>query len=716
MARIHDLLRSVATTNEGLADEIRREIDATYGRRRAFGLNFERHTPEAVELPGRAVRKGDKVHVLPPRGETVKAENKVMWFVESVDRKKTPATAEIVRQIDETEFQELSVDIDDLVVVAEFRDPIYPGLVSTGKVERGGDKPYHSVINAENFHALQALLFTHRGKVDVIYIDPPYNTGAKDWKYNNDYVEADDAYRHSKWLAFMERRLLLAKELLNPDDSSLIVTIDEKEFLRLGLLLEQIFENANITMVTSSINPGGSPRRSTFSRAAEYLFYVQFGESSIRPLPLSGDWIAVKNSSKEDIHWHPLQRTGQSKASTREGRPNLFFPIYICDGETGPVFHSVGEPYFGSDFREVGAPTGTVAIWPIKSNGVEGRWGVSAQSFRELIKRGYAKLGSFNHGNTAVYFLQDGMIKKVENGEFAIIGRRPDGSIETNAEGYVPRFIPEDIWRISSHDASRHGSTLLKKFLPLRQFPFPKSLYAVEDALSFLVHDKLNATVVDFFSGSGTTAHALMRLNKQDGGRRISISVTNNEVSSDEQQGLQERGLRPGDAEWEKWGICDYITKPRIEAAITGKTPEGEPIQGDYKFTDEFPIAEGFEENVEFFTLTYESHLSVSQGLAFERISPMLWVRAGQTGRRIESLANGFDVADTYGVIADLDKTDEFVSAVAENDDVRIVFVITEEDRLFETVAQALPDHVEVVRLYDDYFRNFEVDAMKVDR
>ena len=79
--------------------------------------------------------------------------------------------------------------IDDLVVVAEFRDPIYPGLVSTGKVERGGDKPFHTVINAENYHALETLLFTHRGKVDCIYIDPPYNTRDKDWKYNNDYVE-----------------------------------------------------------------------------------------------------------------------------------------------------------------------------------------------------------------------------------------------------------------------------------------------------------------------------------------------------------------------------------------------------------------------------------------------------------------------------------------------------------------------------------------------
>ena len=122
-------------------------------------------------------------------------------------------------------------------------------------MERGGDKPYHVVIKGENHHALEALRFTHAGKVDCIYIDPPYNSGARDWKYNNDYVDENDAYRHSKWLAFMERRLKLAKELLNPDDSVLIVTIDEKEYLRLGLLLEQTFARRQ--------NPDGQRRSST---------------------------------------------------------------------------------------------------------------------------------------------------------------------------------------------------------------------------------------------------------------------------------------------------------------------------------------------------------------------------------------------------------------------------------------------------------------------
>jgi adenine-specific DNA-methyltransferase len=156
---------------------------------------------------------------------------------------------------------------------------------------------------------------------------------------------------------------------------------------------------------------------------------------------------------------------------------------------------------------------------------------------------------------------------------------------------------PTSTWIRPSHNAETGGTLTLQQLLPDRRFPFPKSLYAVEDVLRLFVKNMPDATVLDFFSGSGTTAHAVMRLNRQDGARRQCISVTNNEVAADEQTALRERGLRPGDVEWEKQGICDYITKPRVQAAITGKTADDEPIEGDYKFTDEFPMAEGFEEN-----------------------------------------------------------------------------------------------------------------------
>jgi len=206
--------------------------------RLSFGLNFERHRPEAVELPQRPIRKGDKVRVLPERGSTKKGDQR-LWQVKAIHKAGAGKVADL-ELLGVAKAQKQTVALDDLVVVAEFRDTIYPGLVSTGKVQRGGDKPFHTVINGENYHVLKALTYTHRGKVDAICIDPPYNTGAKDWKYNNDYVEGDDLYRHSKWLAMMERRLLVAKELLNPADSVLIVTIDEKEYLRLGMLIMRL--------------------------------------------------------------------------------------------------------------------------------------------------------------------------------------------------------------------------------------------------------------------------------------------------------------------------------------------------------------------------------------------------------------------------------------------------------------------------------------------
>jgi adenine-specific DNA-methyltransferase len=240
-----------------------------------FGLNFERHRPEAVKLPQRPIRKGDKVRVLPKRGSTKKGDPR-LWQVKAIRKSGESKVAELELLGTEEPQMQTSV-LDDLVVVAEFRDTIYPGLVSTGKVEHGGDKPFHTVINGENYHVLKALTYTHRGKVDAIYIDPPYNSGARDWKYNNDYVEGDDLYRHSKWLAMMERRLLVAKELLNPADSVLIVTIDEKEYLRLGLLLEQLFPEAAIQMISSIINPKGTARTTYFSRTDEFIYVVFWG-------------------------------------------------------------------------------------------------------------------------------------------------------------------------------------------------------------------------------------------------------------------------------------------------------------------------------------------------------------------------------------------------------------------------------------------------------
>lgn len=706
MSRLNDLIRQVALTNEALAADLQREISALADRR-SFGLNFERHVPETVELPGRPVRRGDKVRMLLPRGQTSTAGGEELWQVDRIDRSGEEPVAGLVGLADASETAMAAVE--DLVVVAEFRDPIYPGLVSTSKIERGGDKPYHTVINAENYHALQTLLFSHRGKVDAIYIDPPYNTGARDWKYNNDFVDADDLYRHSKWLAFMERRLILAKSLLNPRDSVLIVTIDEREVYRLGLLIQQTFPEASTQMATIVINHRGVARNREFTRVEEYAFFVFLGSAG--PALTSDDLLTGEpNDSNTDdsVRWERLIKG--SNNARRQDRPNLFYPVFI-DPATKRIVNA--GPSIPLDFPRGGVkvPDGLVAVWPLARDSTEKRWQLAPETFMSLAAQGMAKVGAHDEKNDrwSILYLNRGQVERIRRGEIIATGRDANGALQLAAISLTR--AGKTVWNRASHNAGYYGSGMLADLIPGRRFPFPKSLYAVEDTLRFAVANKPSAIVLDFFAGSGTTAHAVMRLNHQDSGRRQCISVTNNEVSAEEQLALRKRGLRPGDADWEQRGICDHVTKPRIQAAIMGQTPAGDPVGGDYKFTDEFPIADGFEENVAFFSLTYEAPLRVAGHRDFERIAPLLWLRAGSRGRRIDDVRKGWDVAEAYGVLADLDQIEPFLKALAEKGEVEIVFVRTDEDRLFESVVRELPEHVEPVRLYEAYLRNSEIES-----
>lgn len=705
MSRLTDLIAQAKAKDPQMGMDLEREFKALSSRL-AFGLNFERHRPEVVELPKRPVRKGDKVRVLPERGSTAKGDQR-LWSVKKIEKVKGKRIARL-ELFGSAEPESQDVAVDDLVVVAAFRDYIYPGLVSTGKVERGGDKPCHTVINGENYHVLKALTYTHRGKVDVVYIDPPYNTGAKDWKYNNDYVESEDLYRHSKWLAFMERRLKVAKELLKPSESVLICAIDENEVHRLALLLQQVFQGVRMQMITTVINPKGASLGGDFSRVEEHLFILYFGG---RVVPEVRDMLdESKNAAaSRTVKWSSLIRGGAQ--GIRTDSPGAFYPVFIdCELST---IHSFGEALPWDQTREsIIVPEGTVVVWPPNHlSGVEGRWGIGPEKARELLARGALRLGKIDPETSKfpMSYLSSGIMEKVESGEIETVGRKPDGTLIVRYPENTKVTQPKTVWKMPSHNAGEYGSKMLFSLLPQRKFPFPKALYAVEDILGYFLRNNLEATILDFFSGSGTTAHAVMRLNRQDEGRRQCISVTNNEVAAIEQTTLSKRGFRPGDPEWEKLGICEYITKPRVKAAITGVTPDGNPVEGDYKFIDEFPMAEGFEENAEFFTLTYETPVSVTHNFAFARIAPLLWLRAGSQGRRIEALpASGWDVADSYGLLIDLDQVDVFCNAVEMAAGLRVAYIVTNDDRRFQAVARSLPDSVEPVRLYESYLSNFK--------
>lgn len=700
MSRLSNLLRAAKQLDPQLGADLEEELKPLQ-KRLPFGLNFERHAPEAVELPGHKIRKASKVRVLPPRGSTARGDQR-LWRVESISGDEAE-----ISLLDAADAEAATVSTHDLVLVAEFRDRIYPGLRPDGIVDRGGEKPFHTVINGENFHVLEQLTFTHEHAIDAIYIDPPYNTGSKDWKYNNDYVEGDDLYRHSKWLAFMERRLKIAKRLLKPSDSVLIVTIDEKEYLRLGLLLEQTFPGIPTQMMSSVINPKGASLGRDFARVDEYVFILYFGNAGVRAEVRDMLDESKNVSASTSVKWSSLIRGGAQ--GIRTDSPGAYYPVFV-DAANRKI-HSFGEPLpWSLRADDIQAPPGTIAVWPPRHpSGVEGRWGIGPAKAAELYALGALRLGKVDVESKrfALSYLSSGIMAKVDSGEIITQGRSPDGTLIVSYPSDTKTTQPKTVWKMASHNAGEYGSKLVSSMLPERKFPFPKSLYAVEDVLRFFVRDKPDALILDFFAGSGTTAHAVMRLNKQDVGRRQCILVTNNEVSAEEQLRLRSRSLRPGDVDWEQLGICNYITKPRIQAAITGTTPDGRHISGDYKFVDEFPMADGFAENAAFFTLTYESPWMVSNDKAFAAIAPMLWLRAGARGESIDAFAGGWAVTETYGILRDLDESADFVAALKSIPSLRIAYIVTDDDGRYQQVADDIRG-IETVRLYEDYLRNFE--------
>lgn len=695
MARIEEKIAEIADPllRQTIAEEV-----AKLKKHTRFGLVFEEHQPEVVTIYGKHIKRGERV--------ARKTGNlSEIWRVVSV--KNEQALCELEKSTQSTVGTLETFPVQQLVVIRSMGETIYPSLTPVDSVTNGDPAaPHHVLIEADNYHALQLLLFPYEGKVDCIYIDPPYNTGARDWKYNNDYVDGNDAWRHSKWLSMMQRRLLLAKRLLNPADSVLIVTIDEKEYLRLGLLFEQIFPEGRSQMISTVINRKGNARRGEFSRSEEFIYFIRFGNAEIAPW--HSDMLnQAEDASDENVRWKSLLRlasTGQTS-----GRFNMFYPLFF-DMQTLNFLYA-GDPIAdGVPIESVQAPAGASVLWPMQKNGKDGRWSLSQPKFNDYIKRGYVKFGTRNGGGRTPYYLMEGQIAALESGDLMVTGKDADGALELKK--VASQRSPLTLWNQASHSTSGHGTSLLKDLLAGRSFPYPKSLYAVEDALRFIVANKPEAVILDFFAGSGTTAHAVMRLNRQDGGRRQSISVTNNEVSADEQKALLDQGLQPGQPDWEKWGICKHVTYPRIAAAITGKTPAGEPIKGDYKFTDEFPMTDGFAANLEYFKLDFLDPQEIQMGRQFAAILPILWMMAGSRGPRPAApdahapwlLPDGCP----FVVLMQETRFKEFVRHVESRADLTHVFIVTNSQDTVYKLRHEWPE-LRVVQLYKDYLENFRI-------
>lgn len=689
MANINETIANVEKLDPELARQLRK-----YVRDHAYGLVFEHNLPEAVRLYTKRAVVGDTVNIRPARGEEEKTENKVAWNV-----KETNGNQATIENGQESKI----VSLEDLVPIVSYRDVIYPGLKEVDRIERGSkDDPYQVVINAENYHALEMLTYCYAGKVDCIYIDPPYNTGAKDWKYNNDYVDPNDKYRHSKWLAFIERRLKLAKQLLNPKSSVLIVTIDEKEYTRLGLLLEQMFPEANIQMISSVINRKGSARDKEFSRVDEYLYFVMLG--TMGPAVTENNMLdVVPATNDKGTDWLPMRRAGTN--SLRKDRPNLFYPIYfntktnhiVKVGESLPLTEKLPQEDKQND---------VIAIWPIKKDGTEGRWQLQNTTVRQKIKEGTVRVNRQKNGSLSVQYLNEGAIKEIESGELVVKGHDEQGAL------IVKRIssklsAPKTIWNQRSHDATAYGTSLLTKIIGNNRFSFPKSLYAVHDALRFFIADKPDALVVDFFAGSGTTIHAVNLMNSEDNGHRCCVCITNNEVSDDEQKLFIKKGIRPGDDEWEAHGIAKYVTWPRTKSSIEGVDVNGNPLKGTYIGSDT-PMSDGFAANAIFFELTYESAWPIRLDNAFDAIAPILWMQAGCKGPIIHRIGKSYLTTDYYGVLFDYGQASKFCEKVKRTPSIKTVYVVTDDQRRYSNICRRLPG-VEVHRLYETFLKTFEI-------
>ena len=382
----------------------------------------------------------------------------------------------------------------------------------------GEDNPNHILIEGDNLHALTALTFTHEGKIDVIYIDPPYNTGNKDFKYNDTFVDKEDSYRHSKWLSFMDKRLRIAKRLLS-ETGIIFMSIDDNEIAQLKMLSDEIFSGNNfIAELPTIMNLKGNQDQFAFAGTHEYslVYCKDKTKTTLNPFILDED-----DSMDWEEDEYGFFKKGANLKSTggnapREKRPNLFFPIFIKSNKSFYVTNN-DQP---SDINDL-------AIYPI-TDGKEMSWRWSKNKF---INEDYNVIISGENGVYSIYKKQ-----------------RP-------AIGDLPSKKPKSLFYKPEY-SSGNGTAMMKSILNNKNFTNPKPLDLIKDFL--LIGTNKKSLVLDFFAGSGTTLHATMSLNAEDGGNRQCILVTNNENN-----------------------ICEEVTYERNKRVIEGySNAKGVAIEG----------------------------------------------------------------------------------------------------------------------------------------
>ena len=728
MAAINDLIAQI--TDEGLRKRLEQEVNKL-SKQKKFGLVFESHLPEVTPLYDMPIKAGCKA-ILRDR-----SEDKNIYIVLTVDNGMAVCG---LKSAEETK----SISVNDLVRVAEFGESIYPYLKPIDCVcNSSEDDFWHALIEADNYHALQLLEYLYASRVDCIYIDPPYNNRDKSWKYNNDYVDSSDSYAHSKWLSFMEKRLRIAKKLLNPKKSVLILTIDEKEYLHIGCLLEEIFPDAQIQMITSVISAKGVVRNDQFSRVEEYIFVVEYGEVSFSKLPFNMLDDDIKKEADREIEWLGFRR--RAPQAKRNSRPNQFYPVYV-NNETG-IIEAIGDVVKqGVDRNTISVPEGCTALWPLSKDGDERLWSLIPEQARTNLEKGYLRVKNWNKKERTgtVYYLPSGTIDDIESGKARTIGKNNDGSIiaKYEAEGTTP---PKRVWNMKSHNAETYGTNVLNSILGKR-FDYPKSIYAVHDTLSFFVGNNPNAVIIDFFAVLGTTFHAVNLLNAEDNGNRRCVLVTNNEMSVEEEKQLIDAGRLPGDEEWESLGIANYVTWPRIVGCIKGRDIDGNVLQGNYGVDKEtyelqklkvvegdktktinayikkneplYPklaelkVGDGFRSNAIFLKLGFLDKTSVALGMQFKELLPVLWMKAGAKGRCPEIKEDCPKMLilpeNRFAVLVDENAFLEFNDEIKKHPSIQTVYIVTDYEVNYRSMVRSM-NVKETYQLYRDYLDNFRI-------
>ena len=387
-------------------------------------------------------------------------------------------------------------------------------------IELDPSSGHNVLIEGDNYHALSVLNYTHSGKIDVIYIDPPYNTGAADWKYNNDYVDVNDTFRHSKWLSFMSKRLELAKNLLK-STGIIVVTIDDYEIATLRLLMNDIFGLENyLGTVAIRNNPSGRSTVSGFSVNHEYaLFYSRTSAAKIGRLPHNEEQVSRYKEKDENgyFEWENFRKNGTD--SDRADRPKQFYPLVINKS------------------------THKLRVPKIRWNTPERKY-----DFHDKLEKNEEVVLPINDGNEKVWkFGLERMSTVVDE----LLVKRKNGVFELYRKKYLSEdgSLPRTWWDKPGYSARDNGTRTLTEILGVNnKFDFPKAPDAVEDCIR-VANAPSNGILLDFFAGSGTTGHAVLEMNKMDGGNRSFILCSNNENS-----------------------ICEDVTYERVKQVMKGYT------------------------------------------------------------------------------------------------------------------------------------------------